>query len=63
VVRRGEVEPDEAKQRTDEALGLAEREVEHEPQRERRLNGEVGVSALAATPAVRRRSPGPDSIF
>ena len=60
---RGKVEPEEAKQRTDEPLGLAEWEVEIEPQRESRLDGQVRVTAPAASPADRRRSPGPDSFL
>lgn len=57
VVGSRQVEVHQLQQRAEEALGLAQRQVEEQAQCHRGFDSEVGVPPLGAPPAVIRRRP------
>jgi hypothetical protein len=51
------------KDRAQKPFGLAQRQVKEQPERERRLNGDIGINWLGASLAGHRRRPGVDGIL
>ncbi len=49
--------------RAQKALGLAQRQVEEQTQRQRGLDGDIGVNGLSPALAGHRRSPGVDGVL
>ena len=62
VVRHGEVEPEQAEDGADQALGLAQRKAEHRPQRQRRGDRQRRVVRLPAGRGPGLRLPGRDRL-
>ena len=62
VIGRGAVDAYHSKERVQEALGLAQRQVEDETERERGFDREVGVLELPSTRADAARRPGVDGL-
>ncbi len=62
MVRHGQIEPEQAYDGADKALSLAQRQVEHGPEREFRQDRQRGIPGLAARGRARRRSPTLDSL-
>ena len=63
MVRGLEVEAHQAEQRVQETLGLAKRQVEDDPQRQRGQDREVRVPPLASAETVLRRCPRGDRLL
>ena len=62
VIGRGAVDAHHSKERVQEALGLAQRQVEDETERERGFDREVGVLELPSTRADAARRPGVEGL-
>ena len=62
VIGRGAVDAHHSEERVQEALGLAQRQVEDETERERGFDREVGVLELPSTRADAARRPGVDGL-
>ena len=62
VVGHGQVEPEQAEDRADQALGLAQGQAEHGPQRQRGQDRQGRVPGLPAPGRARLRPPGRDRL-
>jgi hypothetical protein len=62
MVGHGEVEAEQGDDGGDEAFGLAQRQAEHRPQRQRRGDGQRGVARLPAAAGARLGLPRLDRL-
>jgi hypothetical protein len=63
VVRHREIKTEKADERADQTFGLAQREVEHRPERQRRQNGQRRIPWLAAPVRPRLGPPGGNRLL
>ena len=57
MVRNGQRQPEQAQRAAAERLGLAQGQVEHEPQRQHEFDGQLGIPRLPAGTAPLGRRP------
>ena len=63
MVRHGELEAEQLEDGADQPLGLAQRQAEHRPQRQRRHDRQAGVAGLPARRGARLGAPGRDRLL
>ena len=63
MVRNGQLQPEQPEDRADQTFGLAQRQAEHGPQRQRRQDRQGRVPGLPAPGRARRRAPGRDRLL